>query len=72
MKNLKHIPTKKLKEILNSNHCTGINGADYEPVKHELEGILWERESKKSFSDPWEEYEKYLDEQGVPPLPISA
>lgn len=46
MKNLKYIPTKKLKEILDSHHCTGINGADYEPVKHELEQILWERESR--------------------------
>lgn len=47
MKNLKYIPTKKLEEILNSNHCTGVNGADYEPVKHELEQILWERQSRQ-------------------------
>lgn len=47
MKNLKYIPTKKLQEILNSNHCTGIDGKDYGPVKEELEQILWERLSEQ-------------------------
>jgi hypothetical protein len=45
--NLKHIPTKKLLEILSSNHCTGINGADYEPVKEELQQILWKRQAQE-------------------------
>lgn len=46
MSNLKFIPTKKLKEILDSNHCTGIDGKDYEPVKEELQAVLWKRESE--------------------------
>ena len=56
MKNLKYIPTWKLKEILDSSHCTGIDGKDYEPVKHELEQILWERQSNDN-------YEKLINER---------
>lgn len=37
------IPTWKLEEILNSHHCTGINGADYGPIKEELQNELWRR-----------------------------
>lgn len=37
------LPTHKLEEILNSHHCTGIDGADFEPIKEELQAILWER-----------------------------
>ena len=46
MTNLKYIPTWKIKEILNDPYCRGIDGADYEPVKEELQNILNERESK--------------------------
>lgn len=42
-KSLDAIPTWKIKEILNSPYCTGIDGADYEPVKEYLEAILYER-----------------------------
>lgn len=42
-KHFECIPTKKLKEILDSNYTTGINGADYEQYKEELEEILWTR-----------------------------
>lgn len=49
-KNLKYIPTKKLQEILNDNHTCGTNGKDYGPVKHELEQILWERQSKEEIN----------------------
>lgn len=48
MSKYKHIPTKKLKEILDSNYCTGVNGKDYEPIKEELQQILWEREKDVS------------------------
>lgn len=54
MRNIKYIPTAKLKQILDSHHCTGIDGADYEPVKDELNQILWERlnrENEKIFED---------------------
>ena len=66
-KNLKYIPTKKLQEILDSNHCTGIDGADYEPVREELEQILWERQNRqadaemKKMEKEWEAYENYLE-----------
>lgn len=46
MKNLKYIPTWKIEEILNDEYCRGIDGKDYEPVKEELEAILWERQNK--------------------------
>lgn len=47
-KNLKYIPTKKILAILDSPHCTGIDGKDYEPVKHELQDILWERQNRQA------------------------
>lgn len=43
--NLHCIPTWKIKEILSSPNCTGIDGKDYGPVKHELQDILWFREA---------------------------
>lgn len=67
--NAKYIPTKKLTEILNSHHTTGIDGADYGPLKEELEAALWSRQSKVTYSDPWDEYEAFLDSEGVPPVP---
>jgi hypothetical protein len=48
MSNLKYIPTKKLNDILNSHHTTGIDGADYGPVKEELQAILWERLNREN------------------------
>lgn len=50
MKNLKYIPTKKLREILDSHHCVGTTGKDYFPVKEELEQILWERQSRQEIN----------------------
>ena len=47
MKNLKYIPTWKIEDILNDPYCRGIDGADYEPYKEELQQILWERQNKK-------------------------
>lgn len=47
MSNLKYIPTKKIKEILAEPYCRGIDGAEYEEVKEELENILWARLAKK-------------------------
>jgi hypothetical protein len=44
-RNLKSIPIWKIREILDHPHCQGIDGADYEPVKHELEQILWEHDN---------------------------
>jgi hypothetical protein len=42
-KNLDAIPNHKLRELINSFHCIGVDGADYGPVKEELESIYWER-----------------------------
>ena len=47
MSNLKYIPTWKIKEILDSNYCTGVDGKDYEPVKEELQEILNMRNTKE-------------------------
>lgn len=73
-KNLQYIPTKKLKEILDTPHCTGVNGADYEPVRHELEQILWERLNRlvDDLVHQYEDYEDFLDSQGVPPVPTEC
>jgi len=48
VKNLKYIPTWKIKEILNDPYCRGIDGADYQPYKDELEQILWNRLNKEN------------------------
>lgn len=64
MSRLKYIPTAKLKQILNSHHCTGIDGADYDPVKDELNQILWERLNRenecilKAYLNDLNDYEK--------------
>lgn len=42
-KNLDAIPTKTLHQILSHPFTQGIDGADYEPVRHELEGIYYKR-----------------------------
>lgn len=43
---LKHWTTTRIKEVLNENYCRGVNGADYESIKPELENELYERENK--------------------------
>jgi len=45
-KNLKYIPTWKIREILAEPYCRGIDGKDYEQDKDELAKILWQREDK--------------------------
>ena len=50
-KNLTSIPTWKLKEILDSHHTVGIDGADYAPVKEELEQELWRRNDSDSLKE---------------------
>ena len=49
--NWSKITTTKLKEILNSNYCTGIDGADYEMVKDELLEELYTRQNKQLEKD---------------------
>ena len=44
---LNRIPTKRIKEILNENYCRGVNGAEYEDCKEELQHIIWEREDRE-------------------------
>ena len=73
----KHIPTKKIKEILNNRetYCTYI-GTDYGGYVEELQEVLWSRESKamdrriRNFEDLQNSYEDFLDSEGVPPFPI--
>lgn len=65
-RNLKNIPTAKLIQILDSHHTTGINGADYGPVKEELQQILWERQSRSNdhvIERYWQEYQDHLDSE---------
>jgi len=50
-RNLASIPTWKLQEIVDSHHCTGIDGADYHPVREELESELWRRNELDSQRD---------------------
>lgn len=47
-KTLTAMPTKKLKEILAHHHTQGVDGADYEPVREELEIELWERQNAET------------------------
>ena len=59
MSRFKHIPTKKLIEILDSPHCTGVNGHDYDVVKDELQHILWQRQSDVDIDKMIDEYFKH-------------
>ncbi len=62
-KNLDAVPTWKLKEILEHPHCQGIDGADYEPVKHELLSDYWHRcnsEAEKQFKQFEREQKQYF------------
>jgi hypothetical protein len=43
-KNLDAIPTWKIKEILDHHSTQSMTGQDYEPVRHELEEILFHRQ----------------------------
>jgi hypothetical protein len=45
---LKFIPTQLLKAILDHPNTQGIDGTDYEPVRHELELIYFERQQSLS------------------------
>lgn len=47
MSKLKHIPTAKIKEILEENYNRGSTGRDYEQNVDELQRILWERQDKE-------------------------
>lgn len=72
MKNLKFIPTKKLSEILSHPYTQGINGADYEPVREELQKHLWDRNEKliiamqEMYDQDQKAYDFFLDSIGVP------
>ena len=47
--------TTKIKDVLDEKHCLGVNGADYNNIKEELEQELYERENK--------EYDKQVKER---------
>ncbi len=53
MSNLKYIPTWKIKQILSENYTRGTSGIDYEPIKQELENILYERENNYESSNEY-------------------
>ena len=54
---LKNWPTKKIKEVLDENYTRGVNGADYEEIRGELETELWERE-QNYYDKQMAEYER--------------
>jgi hypothetical protein len=56
-KNLDCIPTWKLQAIVESPNCTGIDGRDYGPVRHELEEILLARIERIAL---WEQKKREL------------
>lgn len=60
-KDYSKIPTHRLKTLLNERFTRGVNGNDYQDVKSELEGILWERMNKESDALV-KEYERQCDE----------
>jgi hypothetical protein len=41
------MPTHQLRAILNDPFTRGIDGADYAPIRHELEAELWRRMDKE-------------------------
>jgi len=47
-KNVNAMPTWKLEGILSSPNCTGIDGADYFPVREELFSELFKRYAKEA------------------------
>jgi hypothetical protein len=60
LNNLKYIPTWKIEEILADPYTRGIDGADYGPVREELENILNER-SEKNNDKLIEQFEKEFE-----------
>lgn len=50
-RNLKNIPTAKLKAILDDPYTRGKDGKDYEPVRDELLEIYWQREGKRLIAE---------------------
>lgn len=71
---LKHIPTKRIKSIL--ENCNGLE-KDYshDYIQDDLKAVLYSREvvEIEKFIDRYEkellEYESFLDSEGVPPIP---
>ena len=59
MKNLKYIPTWKIIDILDEPYTRGVNGKDYEPVREELEAILWKRQTRNFEKNIEKEIEEY-------------
>lgn len=65
-RNLDYIPTWKIKDILAHPYCSGVDGQDYEPVKEELQDILWKREQEtanervKDYQRRLREHEKFM------------
>lgn len=57
--NLKHIPSDRIKAILDDPYTRGVDGVDYEEVRGELERILWEREDRLNA----EAFERMNDER---------
>jgi len=47
MSKIKHIPTKKIKEILDNPYGQTIIGTDYEYYKTELKEVLWQRQQRQ-------------------------
>lgn len=45
-KNFKYWSIEKLREVLESNHITGIHGHDYFQYKEEMQQVLWQKENK--------------------------
>ena len=65
-KNLHAIPTKTISAILSHPYAQGIDGADYWPVKEELQNILWERQAREGEREEsrWQiEFKKEMKEK---------
>lgn len=59
MRNLKYIPTKKLKEIIDHPYHQGIDGADYATVIDEIINIYNERTNREMV----DEIERLINER---------
>ncbi|MHA2182051.1 MAG: hypothetical protein ACXAAH_11580 [Promethearchaeota archaeon] len=46
-KNFKYWSIEKLQSVLDHVHCQGVDGADYEPYKEEMQNVLWEKLNNK-------------------------
>lgn len=72
--NLNKIPTYRIKAILDDPYTRGKDGKDYEPVRHELEEILWSRMGAHLIEAELREIERQERERErelalVPPIP---